>query len=175
VMNWTLELDGTIIRELAKTDGVFVLLTNHDQEKVDANELLTRYRGRNDIEMSFRFLKGALDLEQIFLRKPERVDAYCFLKVLTMFVINFAAWILGKHGKRLPPKRLQKELGAMTIVEQRLEPIGIRRWVGANIPGSVEILVNLFQLPHPVQLIEIVNTPIDYPRVISDWVKSNLV
>lgn len=174
VMSWPISLDNSILRELAKTDGIFVLLTNHDKAFVDANELLTRYRGRNDIEMSFRFLKGALDLEQVFLRRPERVDAYCFLKVLAMFVINFAAWILEKHGKRLTPKKLQKEFGAMTIVEQRLEPMGIRRWVGANIPASIEILVNLFQLPHPVQLIEIVNTPIDYSQFIQEWISKNL-
>jgi IS4 transposase len=71
-MSWS--KDEAIIPELDKTDDIFVLLTNHDKEKVDANELLTRYRGRNDIEISFGFLKGSLDLQQIFLRNPERLD-----------------------------------------------------------------------------------------------------
>nr|WP_042316302.1 hypothetical protein [Desulfofarcimen acetoxidans] len=62
--------------------------------------------GRNDIEISFRFLKGSLDLQQVFLRNPERVDAYCFLKVLAMLVLNLAAWLLAKNGKKMSPQKL---------------------------------------------------------------------
>ena len=36
VMSWS--KDEAIIPELEKTDGIFVLLTNHDKEKVDANQ-----------------------------------------------------------------------------------------------------------------------------------------
>ncbi|KKM08660.1 hypothetical protein SY88_22795 [Clostridiales bacterium PH28_bin88] len=159
-------------QELAKTDGIFVLLTNHPREKVDAADLLTRYRGRNDIEMSFRFLKGALDLNQIFLRKDGRVDAYCFLKVIGMFVINFAAWYLQKHGRiKLSPKKLQKEFGNTTLVEQRLQPFGIRRWIGTNITSPIETLVDLLRLPHPRILIELLNVPLDYGQIIDEWVK----
>ncbi|MHB1463473.1 MAG: IS1634 family transposase [Armatimonadota bacterium] len=161
---------------LAKTDGIFVLLTNHPGEKVGAADLLTRYRGRNDIEMSFRFLKGALDLNQIFLRKDDRVDAYCFLKVIGMFVINFAAWYLHKYGKiKLSPKKLQKEFGNTTMVEQRLQPFGIRRWIGTNITSSIETLVDLLQLPHPRILIDLLNVPLDYGQIIDEWVKKYVV
>lgn len=173
-LSW--EKNETAMQELAKTDGIFVLLTNHPQDKVNAEELLTRYRGRNDIEMSFRFLKGALDLTQVFLRKDGRVDAYCFLKVLGMFVINFAAWYLQKYGKiKLSPQKLQKQFGNTTLVEQRLQPFGIRRWVGANICEPIEILVNLLKLPHPKILIELLNVPLDYDRIIDDWVKKYMV
>lgn len=50
----TWEKDEEVLQQAALTDGLFVLLTNHLIEAVDANELLTRYRGRNDIEMSHR-------------------------------------------------------------------------------------------------------------------------
>lgn len=39
-------------------DGVFAMLTNHTQDNVSANEMLRRYRDRNQIEMNFRDLKG---------------------------------------------------------------------------------------------------------------------
>ncbi|ACV63320.1 Transposase-like protein [Desulfofarcimen acetoxidans DSM 771] len=172
VMSWS--KDEAIIPELEKTDGIFVLLTNHDKEKVDANELLTRYRGRNDIEISFRFLKGSLDLQQIFLRNPERVDAYCFLKVLAMLVLNLAAWLLAKNGKKMSPQKLQKELGDLTISEQRLQPIGISHWNGTNIPNTIDVLVNLFNLPHPLELIEVINSAINFSYHIEKWFKDNL-
>ncbi|KKM10724.1 hypothetical protein SY88_11520 [Clostridiales bacterium PH28_bin88] len=166
------EKNQAVIQELAKTDGIFVLLTNHLKERVKAEELLTRYRGRNDIEMSFRFLKGAMDLTQILLRKDGRVDAYCFLKVLGMFVINFAAWYLQKYGKtKLSPQKLQKQFGNTTLVEQRLQPFGIRRWIGTNITEPIEILVELLRLPHPKILIELLNVPLDYGQIIDEWVK----
>jgi transposase len=171
IMTWS--KDTTIIPELEKTDGIFVLLTNHGKEKVDANELLTRYRGRNDIEVSFKFLKGALDLRQIFLRVPNRVEAYCFLKVLAMLVLNLAAWILAKHGKKMSPQKLQKELGDLTIAEQRLEPIGVRHWGGANVPNTIDMLVNQFNLPHPLILIEIINASINFSYHIEKWFKDN--
>lgn len=126
----TWEKDEEVLQEAALTDGLFILLTNHSVEAVEANELLTRYRGRNDIEMSYRFLKvlkGALDLNQIFLRKPSRVDAYFYLKVVAMFVLNMAHWFLTKEGqKKMTPQKLQEVLGNTAIVEQRLEPLGIR-------------------------------------------------
>ena len=172
IMSWL--KDDSVIPEFEKTDGIFVLLTNHDKEKVDANELITRYRGRNDIEMSFKFLKGALDLQQIFLRVPERMEAYCFLKVLAMLVLNLAAWLLGQHGKKMSPQKLQKELGDITIVEQRLDPIGVRHWVGTNIPKTVDVLVSLFNLPHPLELVAIINASINFSDEVEKWFNVNI-
>lgn len=166
----TWEKDEEVLQEAALTDGLFVLLTNHPIEAVDANELLTRYRGRNDIEMSYRFLKGALDLNQIFLRKPSRVDAYCYLKVLAMFVLNLAHWFLTKEGqKKMTPQKLQEVLGNTTIVEQRLEPFGIRHWVGTNVTEPIRILIELFHLPDPVAIVEAINAAIDYYQILNQW------
>ena len=162
--------DAEVLQEAALTDGLFVLLTNHPVEAVDANELLTRYRGRNDIEMSYRFLKGALDLNQIFLRKPSRVDAYCYLKVLAMFVLNLANWFLAREGKKkMTPQKLQEALGNTTIVEQRLEPFGFRHWAGTNVTEPIRILIDLFHLPDPVAIVAAINASIDYRQIIKGW------
>lgn len=166
----TWEKDELTLQDAALTDGLFVLLTNHPVEAVDVNELLTRYRGRNDIEMSYRFLKGALNLNQVILRKPERVDAYCYLKVLAMFVLNLANWFLAKEGnKKMTPQKLQEALGNTTIVEQRLEPFGFRHWVGTNVTEPIRILIDLFHLPDPVAIVEAINASIDYRQIINGW------
>ncbi|MCL4442028.1 MAG: hypothetical protein M1609_15990 [Firmicutes bacterium] len=120
--------------------------------------------------MSYRFLKGALDLNQIFLRKPKRVDAYCYLKVLAMFVLNLANWFLAREGKKkMTPQKLQEVMGTTTIVEQRLEPFGCRHWVGTNVTEPIRILIDLFHLPDPVAIGEAINASLDYRQIINVW------
>lgn len=84
---WTWDEDAYTGQK--RYDGVFAMLTNHPQEDVSANEILCRYRDRNEVEMDFRGLKGLLDLERIFMQIPERIDAYLFTKVLDYFVLAF--------------------------------------------------------------------------------------
>lgn len=117
-------------------------------------------------------MKGALDLNQIFLRKPSRVDAYCYLKVLAMFVLSLANWFLareGKNKKKMTPQKLQEILGNTTIVEQRLEPFGIRHWVSTNITEPIRIFIDLFHLPDPVAIVEAINAAIDYHQILNQW------
>ena len=73
----------------------------------------------------------------------------------------------------MSPQKLQKELGDLTISEQRLQPIGVRHWVGTNIPNTIDILVNLFNLPHPLELIEIINSSINFSYHIEKWFNHN--
>ena len=107
-------------------------------------------------------LTVSLNLQQIFLRSLERVDAYCFLKVLDMLVLNLATRLLVKNRKKMSPQKLQKEIAYLTILEQRLQPIGVHHWVGKNIPNIIDVLVNLFSLPHPIELIDIINSSINF-------------
>jgi len=72
--------EGAYVRQ-KRYDGVFAFLTNHAQEEVSANEVLCRYRDRNQIEMNFRDLKGLLDLERIFMQIPERIDLLRFWRI----------------------------------------------------------------------------------------------
>jgi hypothetical protein len=79
-----------------------------------------------------------------------------------MLVLNLAAWLLAKNGKKMSPQKIQKELGDLTISEQRLQPIVIRHWNGTNTPNTINVLVNLFNLPHPLELIEVINLAINF-------------
>ncbi|MEW6663329.1 MAG: hypothetical protein ACOY9Y_05670 [Bacillota bacterium] len=96
LLSWTWDEDACVRQK--RYDGVFAFLTNHLQDEVSANEMLCRYRDRNQIEMNFRDLKGLLDLERIFMQIPERIDAYLFVKVLAYFVLAFLRWYAEEHG-----------------------------------------------------------------------------
>ena len=69
---------------------------------------------------------------------------------------------------------MHKELGDLIISEQRLDPIGVRHWDGTNIPSLIDTLVELFNLPHPLDLIELVNASINFLYHIEKWFKKNL-
>lgn len=91
-------------------DGVFAMLTNHAKENVCANEILFRYRDRNQIEMNFRDLKGLLDLERIFIQIPERIDAY---------LLN-----AGSRGCRTLKPRKSRRMKRRLRIAGRAAPIG---------------------------------------------------
>ena len=103
-------------------DGVFAMLTNHPQKDVYVDEILLRYRYRNQIEMNSRDLKGLLDLERIFIRIPERTDAFLFIKVLAYFVLAFRR-DTEEHG-----------YGKLTEskIQDQLSELGIDKWSVAN-------------------------------------------
>jgi hypothetical protein len=99
-------------------DGLFALLTAYSKEEKDSNALIGIYRTRNEVEMNFRDLKGILDLERLFVREPERIDAYIFLKILAYFVLAFLRWyLLEKCDVKTTERRVQEALGNINIVE----------------------------------------------------------
>ena len=44
-----------------KNDGIFALLTNYKKEQVNDNQLVKKYRGRDQVEVDFKDMKGILD------------------------------------------------------------------------------------------------------------------
>ena len=55
--------------EEEKYDGVFALLTNYTEEQVNKNQLISKYRGRDQIEVDFKEMKGILSLERIIFQR----------------------------------------------------------------------------------------------------------
>ena len=72
--------------------GCFVLLTNtttdpESQEKsYSARDCLTNYKGQYGVERNFSFLKEPLIVNDIFLKKPERINALGMIMILSLLV-----------------------------------------------------------------------------------------
>lgn len=105
-LKWTRN-EILIKEEEDKFDGIFALLTNYEKEKVSANDLIAKYRERNEVEMNFRDLKGILDLERVFMQKQERIDCYIFLKSLAYFVLAFLRWY-AEEQKNIQKQNIRK-------------------------------------------------------------------
>ncbi len=54
------------LAEELKHDGAFAFLTNYTPNQVNANQRVTKYRSRDDVEIEFKQMRGLLDLERVF-------------------------------------------------------------------------------------------------------------
>ena len=171
LLSWTWDEDAYILQK--RYDGVFALLTNHRQDEVSANEMLCRYRDRNQIEMNFRDLKGLLDLERIFMQIPERIDAYLFVKVLAYFVLAFLRWYAEEHGYgKITEWKIQDQLSEMGISRISIEPLGIDKWSVANDNPLTIFFRSSLGLPDPHEAINILNGLVDAERQITLWLQA---
>lgn len=173
VFSWS--WDETAYSEQEKYDGIFALLTTHPTSGVAANQLLKRYRDRNEVEMDFNGLKGILDLEQVFLQLPERIDAYIFLKVLAYFVLAFLRWYAQEHGKKkTTEEQIQDALSKMGICMQELLPLHIPHWSVSTEQGLSQWFRTEFNLPDPHEEIQRLNQLVDKDEIIQRWLQKAL-
>ena len=81
----------------AALDGVYVIRTNVDQERLDARGAVSAYKGLSVVERDFRNMKAIdLDLRPIYHYTEDRVRAH-------VFVCMLAAYLLWHVRKALAP------------------------------------------------------------------------
>ena len=102
--------DEAAIEEEAKYDGNFALLTNYTKERVNKNQLVSKYRGRDQIEVDFKEMRGILDLERVLYQRPERIDTYVFLKVIALFILAFLRSYATQEGVKTTEKKIQESM-----------------------------------------------------------------
>jgi transposase len=100
--------------------GRFVLATNDTD--LSADKLLEYYKGQGAVERGFRFLKDRdFRVSEVFLKKPERIEALAMVMVLSLFVYSYAEWKL----------REQMAKSGETVLSQLRKPTGrpTLKWV----------------------------------------------
>lgn len=92
----TLRVKDTVIATEKETLGRFILATN--DVELSAETLLEYYKGQGSVERGFRFLKDkSFRVSEVFLKKPERIEALAMVMVLTLFVYSYAELKLRKQ------------------------------------------------------------------------------
>jgi len=81
--------------------GCFVLLTNVPVEEKTGLEILTIYKEQDGIERNFGFLKDPLVANDVFLKKPHRIEAMGLVLVLSLLL-----WRLMERTMR---RKIKKE------------------------------------------------------------------
>lgn len=71
--------------------GCFVLLTNRPKQGADAQsaeDLLRSYKAQDGIERNYSFLKDPLIVNDLFLKKPERIEALGMVLLICLLIWN---------------------------------------------------------------------------------------
>jgi len=154
-MEWSWDEDALAAEE--KYDGVFALLTNYSKEQVNANQLVTKYRSRDQVEVDFKGMKGLLDMGKIIYQIPQRIDAYIFLKVIAYFVLAFLRSYAAEAGIKTTEKKIQESMGDMLLVEGQVLPLEVKTYAVARDTELNKLFRKTFGLPEPLALIKILN------------------
>jgi len=85
-LNVNIASDDNLIDKLKEQAGCFVLISNVAYDKYSAVEILKIYKEQYGIEKNFGFLKDPLIVNDLFLKKPERIEALGFILVLSLLV-----------------------------------------------------------------------------------------
>src|SRR3989441_12691017 len=91
------------IGRLEAEAGCFVLLTNvptAGDMAHSAREILTVYKEQHGTEQNYGFLKDPVIVNSLFLKKPERIEAFGLVLLLALLL-----WRLMWRPVRGPPER----------------------------------------------------------------------
>jgi transposase len=84
-----LERNQTLVDKKKGEAGMFVLISNEtDGEKISDLEVLEEYKQQYSVESTFRILKDPYYVDEIFLKKPERVEAFGYVMVIAVLLLN---------------------------------------------------------------------------------------
>jgi len=101
----------------------FILATNVlDEDAYPAERLLREYKGQQQVERGFRFLKDPLFFtSSVFVKKPQRVEALALVMALTLLVYS-----LGQRQLRAQLAQTNK-----TVLDQKRRPTSTPtfRWI----------------------------------------------
>jgi transposase len=97
--------------------GMFILATN--DLNLDPNTILSYYKGQQAVERCFRFLKNkSFRVAEVYLKKPERIEALAMIMVLTLTIYSIAEWMLRKRMRETGetiPNQLKKPTQKPTL------------------------------------------------------------
>ncbi len=88
------------IQRIKEESGCFVLLSNVESEGETAKtgeELLRAYKEQNGIERNFSFLKDPLIVNDLFLKKPGRIETLGAIILIALLVWNLIEHVLRQY------------------------------------------------------------------------------
>ena len=95
----TIEQNIKEIEIIKSHKGKFIIATNQlDVTVLPDNMLLSTYKEQSGTEKGFKFIKdNSFEIDSVFLKKPERIDALLMIMVLCLMVYSYAQFFLYKE------------------------------------------------------------------------------
>jgi transposase len=147
------ERNTAIIDTLLNSKGRFIVATNDlDEESYTDDTMLVEYKGQQDVEGGFKFLKDPwFMVDSIFLKSRRRIEALMMVMTLCLMIYNVAQYRLRKILKEKNetlPNQLGKPIKNPTMrwIFQIMEGISIVRFYKDSKKLAKEIIANLSDL-----------------------------
>lgn len=110
----------TKIKKLQNKKGRFIIATNNFDTMMSGDEVVKIYRGQTSkMEGCFKFLKdSSFRLNEIFLKKVERIEAMMSVMALSLFINNLGQMLLReelKENEQSIPNQLGKPTQTPTL------------------------------------------------------------
>ncbi len=140
-------VDLRAVREAARLDGKWVLLTNDDTLTVE--DVATSYKAQALIERCFRALKSTgLKMQPVYHWLPRRIEAHVKICVLALLVERVA-----EHACRQPWPRLEAALQRLQVTEFRTDSHAFFR--RNEVPEATAEVLKMLDIRPPRQVLEI--------------------
>jgi transposase len=95
--------------------GRFILASN--DLSLDPETMLDYYKNQSAVEKGFRFLKDkSFRTSEVYLKKPERIEALSMVMVLTLLIYSVAEWLIRTRLKE------RNEVVPNQVINQRKIP-----------------------------------------------------
>ena len=88
ILDCSISPDKDMIENLRQEAGCFVMITNLDD--YSPADILKTYKEQHGIEKNFGFLKDPLIVNDLFLKKTERIEALGFILVISLLIWRLA-------------------------------------------------------------------------------------
>lgn len=112
--------------------GRFILALN--DLSLDHETMLEYYKNQSAVEKGFRFLKDKIfRISEVYLKKPERIEALSMVMVLTLLLYSVAEWLIRKRLKEqntFVPNQVNKPTQKPTL-----------KWIFTDFLGVTKVKV----------------------------------
>ena len=128
VRNYEIELNEK------EYQGRFIIASN--DLNLDAEKMLEYYKNQSKVEKGFRFIKDkSFRVSEVYLKKPQRIEALSMIMVLTLMVYSVAEWKLRESLKETGetiPNQVKKQTQKPTL-----------KWAFVLMRGITEVKVEV--------------------------------
>ncbi len=117
VVNATAVRNEEITLHEKEYQGRFIIASN--DLDIDSEKMLENYKNQSKVEKGFRFIKDkSFRVSEVYLKKPERIEALSMVMVLTLMVYSVAEWKLRQRLKETGetiPDQVKKQTQKPTL------------------------------------------------------------
>jgi transposase len=117
-----------------ENQGRFIIASN--DLNLDAEKMLENYKNQSKVERGFRFIKDkSFRVSDVYLKKPQRIEALSMVMVLTLMIYSVAEWKLREKLKEIGetvPNQVKKQIQNPTL-----------KWVFMLMRGITEVKIEM--------------------------------